>query len=62
MINVLKNGEVLCMMGDRVFGNLKNNVEAEFLGKKALFPFSAFKVASVTGAPLVVFFTLKTGS
>lgn len=62
MINVLKRGEVLCMMGDRVFGNPRNTVSVDFLGEKAFFPFSAFKVASATGAPIVVLFTSKEGA
>ncbi len=59
MINCLKRGEVMCIMGDRVFGNLKNTVQVDFLGQKASFPFSAFKVASATGAPLVILLTYK---
>ncbi|MFC1840353.1 lipid A biosynthesis acyltransferase [Thermodesulfobacteriota bacterium] len=59
MINVLKKGEVLCVMGDRVLGNPKNTVSVDFLGEEALFPFSAFKVASATGAPVVILFTRK---
>jgi predicted LPLAT superfamily acyltransferase len=59
MINCLKRGEVMCIMGDRVFGNLKNTLSFDFLGEKASFPFSAFKVASATGAPVVVLLTYK---
>jgi predicted LPLAT superfamily acyltransferase len=59
MINCLKKGEVMCIMGDRVFGNLKNTLSIDFLGQKALFPFSAFKVASATGAPVVILLTYK---
>jgi predicted LPLAT superfamily acyltransferase len=59
MINVLKNGEVLCVMGDRVLGDPKNTVSIDFLGEKALFPYSAFKIASATGAPAVIINTYK---
>jgi len=62
MISVLKNGEALCMMGDRIFGNPKNTVGVNFLGEDALFPFSAMKIASVSGAPIVVLFPFKKGS
>jgi predicted LPLAT superfamily acyltransferase len=59
MINCLKRGEVMCIMGDRVFGNLKNTLSLDFLGEKASFPFSAFKIASATGAPVVILLTYK---
>lgn len=62
MINVLKKGEILCIMGDRVFGNPKNSVSVDFLGEKAAFPFSVFKVASVSGSPVVVILTYKIGA
>ncbi len=62
MVNALKNGEIVSIMGDRIFGNPKNTVAVEFLGEKALFPFSAFKVASATGTPVVVLFTYKKGA
>jgi predicted LPLAT superfamily acyltransferase len=59
MINALKRGEVLCIMGDRIFGNPMNTVSVDFLGEKVPFPFSAFKVASATGAPIVILLTFK---
>ncbi len=62
MINVLKKGEILCIMGDRIFGNPKNSVALDFLGEKASFPFSAFKVASVSGSPVAVLLTYKKGA
>ena len=61
MLGVLKQGEVLCVMGDRVTGSARNAVPVDFLGGRAAFPFSAFKLASSTGAPVVVMFTCKTG-
>ena len=61
MLSVLKKGEVLCMMGDRVLGSEKNYLSAEFLGEKAPFPFSAFQIASAARVPVVVFFSYKTG-
>jgi predicted LPLAT superfamily acyltransferase len=61
MIDVLKKGEALCIMGDRLFGNPKNAVSVNFLGEKALFPFSAMKIASASRAPIVVIFPYKEG-
>lgn len=62
MIEALKKGEILCIMGDRVFGNPRNTLGVSFLGEKALFPFSAMKIASISGAPVVVIFPYKTGA
>jgi predicted LPLAT superfamily acyltransferase len=61
MLDVLKKGEVLCMMGDRVLGSDKSYVKVSFLGEEAPFPFSAFKIASAAGVPIVALFTYKTG-
>ncbi|MBN1627079.1 MAG: lysophospholipid acyltransferase family protein [Deltaproteobacteria bacterium] len=61
MTDALKKGEILCMMGDRLFGNLKNTLSIRFLGEDALFPFSAMKIASTSGAPVVVLLPFKTG-
>ena len=61
MLDVLKKGQVLSMMGDRVLGSDKSYVNVSFLGKTAPFPFSAFKIASAAGVPIVVFFSYKTG-
>jgi len=60
MMGLLKRGEVLCVMGDRLFGSSKGAAAVDFLGGKVLFPFSAFKIASATGAPVVVFFSHKS--
>lgn len=62
MINCLKKGEIISIMGDRVFGNPKNTISIDFLGQKALFPFSAIKVASATGSPVAILFTFKKGA
>jgi len=61
IMQALKCGEVVCVMGDRPFGSSKGTVAVDFLGDKALFPLSAFKIASVTGAPVVILFSEKSG-
>jgi predicted LPLAT superfamily acyltransferase len=61
MVEVLKKGELLSIMGDRIFGSDKNTVIVDFLGGKIRLPFSAFKLASATGAPVAVFFSHKSG-
>lgn len=59
MLDALKRGEVLCIMGDRLFGNLKNTLGIRFLGENALFPYSTMKLASTSGAPVAVFFSYR---
>lgn len=60
MLDVLKRGEVLCVMGDRASGKGKSFVRVPFLGEPAPFPFSAFQIASAAGVPVVILFTHKT--
>ena len=61
MLEVLKRGEVLCIMGDRVFGSAKNTVPVRFLGGEIRIPFSAFKIASATGTPIAVILSFRKG-
>ena len=62
MLQVLKEGHILCTMGDRVFGSERNTLCCDFLGGGVPFPYSAFKLASATGVPVVVLFSCKTGA
>ena len=62
MLQVLKEGHILCTMGDRVFGSERNTLCCDFLGGGVQFPYSAFKLASATGVPVVVLFSCKTGA
>lgn len=52
MMGVLKRNEILCMMGDRVFGHATKTTCVDFLGRKARFPVSALMLASAFGAPV----------
>jgi len=61
MLNVLKNDEILCVMGDRVFKDKELSVEVNFLGKDALFPLSAYKIASIAQKPVVILYSHKSG-
>ncbi|MEZ4601642.1 MAG: lysophospholipid acyltransferase family protein [Syntrophotaleaceae bacterium] len=61
MIEVLKNGEILSVMSDRMLGSDRNAVAVDFLGDPVPFPFSAYKLASATGAPVGVLLSAKTG-
>ena len=61
MLGALKQGEIVCVMGDRLLGSERSTVACEFLGAAAAIPFSAYKIASSSGAPVAVFFTYKDG-
>jgi len=61
MLQVLKRGEVLCIMGDRAMGGDRSTVEVDFLGGRVRVPFIPYHLASATGAPVVVIFPSKSG-
>lgn len=61
MLQVLKHGEILCIMGDRVMGGESGTVSVDFLGAPVDLPFSPYKLASATGAPVAVIFPYQTG-
>ena len=60
MLQVLKHGELLCIMGDRVMGGEGGTVSIDFLGDPVEFPFSPYKLASATGAPVAVIFPYRS--
>jgi predicted LPLAT superfamily acyltransferase len=60
MLQVLKHGELLCIMGDRVMGGEGGTVNIDFLGDPVEFPFSPYKLASATGAPVAVIFPYRS--
>ncbi|WP_207261032.1 lysophospholipid acyltransferase family protein [Desulfovibrio sp. Huiquan2017] len=62
MLEVLKRGGVLCVMGDRPFGSDRGTVGVEFLGGTVRMPIGAFKLASSLQVPVVVTFSCRTGS
>lgn len=62
MLQVLKNGELLCIMGDRNMGGEGSTVATPFLGSPVDLPFSPYKLASATGAPIAVVFSYRNRS
>jgi predicted LPLAT superfamily acyltransferase len=56
MLQVLKDGEVLCIMGDRVMGGAAGTVSVDFLGGAVELPFSPYKLASASKAPVAIIF------
>jgi predicted LPLAT superfamily acyltransferase len=61
MLQVLKHGEVLCIMGDRAMGGDRSTVEVDFLGGRVRVPVTPYHLAAATGAPVVVIFPYKSG-
>jgi predicted LPLAT superfamily acyltransferase len=61
MTNALMRGEIVAMMGDRIFGSDHNVVPVQFLGSPALFPITPYRLASATGVPVLVMTAPKTG-
>lgn len=62
MMAALNRGEAVCAMADRVFGDPKNAVEADFLGGKIRVPYSFYRLAAVTGAPVAAVFFPRVGA
>ena len=56
MLGALNRGEIVCAMADRVFGNPKNCLKADFLGGKVKVPYSFYRIAALTGAPVITAF------
>ncbi len=61
MLQSLKNGEILGLMGDRVFGDEEKTVETEFLGDRITLPYSPYKLAGAANVPILVIMSAKTG-
>lgn len=61
MMAALERGEAVCAMADRVFGDPQNSVEADFLGGKIRVPYSFYRLAAATGAPVIVMFCPRLG-
>ena len=57
----LRRGEVVCLMGDRLHGTRQSGqgVDVAFLGGKIRIPVSAYALASITGATLLMLFTVR---
>jgi predicted LPLAT superfamily acyltransferase len=60
-IQYLKSGGLVSLTGDIVWRREQRTVMVKFLGRQALLPKAPYVFALVSGAPLFVFFTFKTG-
>lgn len=61
IVQALGRGEIVSVMGDRIFGHDENYLDMPFLGEPAAFPVGAYKIAAATGAPVAVLLSNKTG-
>jgi predicted LPLAT superfamily acyltransferase len=61
LMNFLRQGGFLCMMGDRVGNGAELSVPVMFLGSMILVPVTAYRLASASGSPVVCAFALRTG-
>ena len=60
VVNALRAGEIVCFLGDRVFGEALS-AKIPFFDAPAKFPVGPFQIAALTGAPILPVFTVKTG-
>lgn len=61
MMAALERGEAVCAMADRVFGDPKNAVEADFLGGKIRVPYSFYRLSAAVGAHVAAVFFPRLG-
>jgi predicted LPLAT superfamily acyltransferase len=61
MTQALLHGEIVAIMGDRTFGEYQNTIEARFFEDEVFLPLSLYRLASLTGVPLVVLLAVRTG-
>ncbi len=61
-IRFLKNGGVVSLTGDRIWRPEQKQVRVRFLGKPAQIPRIPYVLSLVSGAPLIIFFALRTGN
>ena len=57
----LRRGEVVCLMGDRMHGTRQSGqgIEVAFMGGNIRIPASGYALASITGAELLMLFTVR---
>lgn len=59
--NALRNGEIISMPGDRIFGSPRS-ITCDFFSSKARFPLGPFAMAVQRDVPILAVFVMKTGS
>ena len=59
MAAVLQDGQIVGLMGDRVFGSDSNTITVDFLGDPIRIPVSPYRLAAMRGTPIAVVFSYK---
>lgn len=59
MSNALRDGNIVSIPGDRIFGSPKH-IDCEFLGRKASFPLGPFALAAQREVPVIAIHVMKT--
>lgn len=61
-VRFLDSGGIVSMTGDLVWKDQQDTVDVDFLGRKARLPQAPYVLSMLSGAPLLVFFSFKTGN
>ena len=59
-LRFIKGGGIVSFAGDRLWSESQRSVEVQFLGRKVKLPAGPHMFAMATGAPLFIFFALRT--
>jgi len=57
IMNALRAGHIVSIMGDRAYGF--ESLQVEFMGDRAKFPYSAFKIAAAAQCPVLLLLSAK---
>jgi predicted LPLAT superfamily acyltransferase len=60
-LNFLRGGGLVSLTGDRLWGREQRSVAVRFAGSEARIPEIPYRLAVVSGAPLVIFFGYRVG-
>ncbi len=61
MTDTLRQGGIVCLMGDRLFGETAASVTVDFLGGPVALPVAPYRLAAATGAPMAILLSRKSG-
>jgi len=61
-IKFLKEGGVVSLTGDRLWGKEQRTVTVSFLGHEVVLPEAPYLLALLSGAPLFIFLSFRTGA
>jgi predicted LPLAT superfamily acyltransferase len=61
MTETLRQGGIVCLMGDRLFGDRAPSITVDFLGSPVDLPVAPYRLAAATGAPVAILLSRKSG-